>query len=59
MYNVEMGTIGCDSSCMACNGTTASNCEICSNTDHFLFMGACYQKCPSFASFYNTESVEF
>ena len=26
MYNVQLGTIGCHSSCSVCNGTEANNC---------------------------------
>lgn len=40
--NVKIGNIGCDSSCMFCNGTTSSHCTICSNPTNMILNGVCH-----------------
>jgi len=54
IYDVQLGRIGCHSSCKSCNGTSANECEICADSSHFLYMGTCYSQCPSPADNYLT-----
>lgn len=39
---VQLGLIGCDPSCLFCNGTTANDCLVCANQSEFLLLGKCY-----------------
>ena len=42
LKSIQLGNIGCDPSCMKCNSTTSTSCEICSNSSSnyaFLYMG--------------------
>lgn len=59
MYNVQLGRIGCDDSCLACNGTTQYDCLICKNTSKFLYLGMCYDYCPSEAPVYSIETESY
>lgn len=59
MYGVELGSIGCHSSCFMCNGTSSNNCQICRDSSYFLYMGTCYKQCPQKASFYKSIPVVF
>lgn len=59
MYNVQLGTIGCDPSCLVCNGTSSSNCQVCANASYFLYNGACFSQCPPAAAAISSYSFVF
>lgn len=44
---VQLGEIGCDSSCLTCTGPTINDCIICTNyLTEYLVDGKCETSCP-------------
>ena len=59
IYNIQIGSIGCDPSCKVCNGTLDTNCMICSNSSYNLFMGQCFPDCPSQAAYVDSYTIVY
>lgn len=53
LKGIELGVIGCDPSCLWCNGTDDISCLICADQTQYLYMGKCYTTCPSEVPYFN------
>lgn len=59
IYNIQIGSIGCDPSCKVCNGTLDTNCMICADPTAILFMGKCYAECPPAVANQDTLTITY
>jgi hypothetical protein len=59
IYDVWLGTIKCDDSCLSCSGTSATECLICADQTQFIYDGECLSTCPAEAPAYTVETTDF
>ncbi|CDW83340.1 proprotein convertase subtilisin kexin type partial [Stylonychia lemnae] len=58
--DMTLGSLGCDDSCLRCNGTTNSSCILCKNpTQKYLNNGSCVDQCPLTSPYYTTFTSYF